>query len=126
MGIKSKTSYGKEGEISKKNILPGKMLRVVTFGLLFLGCYTFGFVIPPKNLPLISDDLNEINEIFSTDEQLWPSIDNTWRLMSIHGSPALIDEQKEYAEKTIVSKILFRGNKTVILLLIEDYTINQI
>ena len=81
------------------------MIRVVAFILLFFLGYTFGFVIPTtQDLDIhVLDDLNDINEIFSSDDQLWPSIDNTWRLMSVHGSPALIDEPKEYADNTFVS-----------------------
>lgn len=79
------------------------MLRLLVFGLLFLNHYTIGYHLPSTHHQRDENDLNHINQIDSSDHELWPSIDNNWRLTSINTSPAFMDEPKENDEKTVGS-----------------------
>ena len=79
------------------------MLRLVVFGILFLCRYTLGYHLPLTHHQRDENDLDHINEIDSSDQELWPSIDNTWRLTSIDTSPAFMDKPKENDENTVGS-----------------------
>ena len=56
---------------------------LIAFGLLLSCGYVFGCSIPATTTTYTGNDLSNRNEKVSSDEELWPVIDNTWNSMNI-------------------------------------------